>query len=968
MGSKARHLYKFGPFCLDAMNGVLLCNGEEVSPQLQPKAIDVLLVLIESCGDLVERDDLLQKVWPDTFVNSANLDTHIKQIRKALGDDPKEPRYVKTFPKRGHRFLGGYQFIAPVREVGRESSQIDQITAKIPSEGATTLGVKATDLEEKPSRPPANELEATGQLFTAGRAMRALWPTLDFKPEIGSYSADFTGRTWLLNELDEWLKLERRRVIVIVGEQGIGKSAIAAWLSKTRSEFVVGIHFCTNKKPSSLKPHDFVANLVAQFRVRVPGFADVIESRYPDIRYQFAGEAFRELIVEPMWRVAVPPEPRLLIIDSLDTAITHIGETILDVLIKHVEDLPPWLRIVATSKPDPPILSRIEHFRVFDLDAHQNDNRKDVGQYLRAQLERPSLIRRAGKADESILKRLDELVAGNFQCARVVQYHLEDGTLRFSDLNRLSPGLARVYSFLFKWRFRDKEEYRHTYEPLLQVLVAAREQLTISLLRQVCGEGAEVVCEHLRELEAYLDPRQDRETEFRQLHPTVTEWLTDARQSGPYFVEVRCGHERLATIGWSEFKRGVSEMSAYAVAHLPVHLANLGRWEDLLNLISSRELGLLSTWIDQGEGDVGLLCLEGVVKYLEGQNQLVEAAGFATQIAQIHSQRGSYKKAAHWLKYALHRTSCWRGRRERAIALHELGTLSLYRARYRQAETAYRSAFRLCTYGFPRYPNESAANLVALATVSLETFKLKRTIRLARRAIHKAQLGSDVQHLLAAVRLMAAAYRRLGKYNQANSDIESSITTSEAVRANLEKVRLLSLRGWVQIDEAILRQEPTTEAAASFHESLAEAERIKNYYGIMEAEFGLAWCAFGGHTGEVAADRLRRVGNLLPSQPYLGPRAGYLLGLAKVMHLDGDMEASSAKCQDAIDFCRRYQIFNWEAWALVELGTIHWDTGDPARAEATWREAFGVGSRISPAFVTLTQTTINSCRTNARAH
>jgi tetratricopeptide (TPR) repeat protein len=245
----------------------------------------------------------------------------------------------------------------------------------------------------------------------------------------------------------------------------------------------------------------------------------------------------------------------------------------------------------------------------------------------------------------------------------------------------------------------------------------------------------------------------------------------------------------------------------------------------------------------------------------------------------------------------------------------------------------------------------------------LETFQLKQAIRRGRRAIHKAELGKDVQHRLAAMRVMAAAYRRLGNYHPANVDIESLLATCEAVDAPLEKVRILLLRGWVQNDQAILRNEPPLAAAVSFRESLAEANRIQNYFGIMEAEFGLGWCALSGDTSEVAADRLERVGGLLPSQPYLGPRAGYLIGCAKVMRLNGDLDAALAKCEEALALCRQYYILNWEVWALVELGIIYWETGQHARAEATWREVLVVSSRISPAFQTLTQLSINSYRT-----
>ena len=100
--------YAFGPFRLDAAKRVLLREGDMVP--LPPKAVDVLLVLVESAGQLVEKSELLARVWPDTFVEEGNLSVNIFTLRKALGgDDDKddEDEYIKTVPKRGYVFVAG---------------------------------------------------------------------------------------------------------------------------------------------------------------------------------------------------------------------------------------------------------------------------------------------------------------------------------------------------------------------------------------------------------------------------------------------------------------------------------------------------------------------------------------------------------------------------------------------------------------------------------------------------------------------------------------------------------------------------------------------------------------------------------------------------------------------------------------------------------------------------------------------
>ena len=110
------HLYQFGPFCLDASERVLLRDGRLVP--LPPKAFSTLLALVLSSGHLVEKDSLMEKVWPDEFVEESNLAQHISMLRKALGETVEDTKYIETVPRRG------YRFVAPVSERRKEFAEV----------------------------------------------------------------------------------------------------------------------------------------------------------------------------------------------------------------------------------------------------------------------------------------------------------------------------------------------------------------------------------------------------------------------------------------------------------------------------------------------------------------------------------------------------------------------------------------------------------------------------------------------------------------------------------------------------------------------------------------------------------------------------------------------------------------------------------------------------------------------------
>lgn len=106
-GSGENKLYRFGPFLLDVRRRVLLRDNQVV--QLQPKAVDTLIALVEQHGQIISKDELINAVWPDTIVEEGNLTLNISAVRKALGDNSAAPSFIETFPKRGYRFLANVE-------------------------------------------------------------------------------------------------------------------------------------------------------------------------------------------------------------------------------------------------------------------------------------------------------------------------------------------------------------------------------------------------------------------------------------------------------------------------------------------------------------------------------------------------------------------------------------------------------------------------------------------------------------------------------------------------------------------------------------------------------------------------------------------------------------------------------------------------------------------------------------------
>lgn len=154
---------QFQSFRLDTVNHCLWHAEERVS--LAPKAFDVLRYLVEHPGRLVTQDEILEALWPETYVNPELIKKYILGIRKVLGDSPNKPVFIENFPKRG------YQFVAPVSDEG-----------------------------------------------SAGTPDQPLYP-----------SKKMVGRDTALDELDRYLNMAlegRRQLIFVTGEAGVGKTML----------------------------------------------------------------------------------------------------------------------------------------------------------------------------------------------------------------------------------------------------------------------------------------------------------------------------------------------------------------------------------------------------------------------------------------------------------------------------------------------------------------------------------------------------------------------------------------------------------------------------------------------------------------------------------------------------------------------------------------------------------------------
>jgi DNA-binding winged helix-turn-helix (wHTH) protein/tetratricopeptide (TPR) repeat protein len=149
---ESRSVYEFGSFRFDPLERLLLRDGKPV--QLAPKVFDTLRALIENSGRLVDKEELMSKLWPDTFVEEATLARNISDLRKALGESTGDQKFIETVPKRGYRFTADVKSI----ESGDVSVFVQRhIRSRIVVEEQFETDAGVTSIAVLPFRPISSE-------------------------------------------------------------------------------------------------------------------------------------------------------------------------------------------------------------------------------------------------------------------------------------------------------------------------------------------------------------------------------------------------------------------------------------------------------------------------------------------------------------------------------------------------------------------------------------------------------------------------------------------------------------------------------------------------------------------------------------------------------------------------------------------------------------------------------------------
>ena len=395
----------------------------------------------------------------------------------------------------------------------------------------------------------------------------------DFTDFIISSREEFTGRRWLIEEMEQALEHSDKWGVLLTGSPGSGKSAFLSHLlcSRTSSPVVHGRilahHFCMHFDKKTQDGVSFVRNLanmiarkISEYRQRVLDDQFARRVLYKDCS-QDPEWCFEYAILRPLKEIR--PQPRdswYILIDALNECFNEKAD-IVNILKTKARRLPKWLKLIVSSRNESTIVAGLEGLQRIELRSDSKENLEDINTYLTLKVfslkesvvERfkTSLpIRDNDSPTQIMVSNLAKKGEGNFQYVKVVLdlWLTSGGNINWETFPKT---LESTYQLYFERKYATPESFRSLRE-IFEVLVAAHTPLSIKEMHsmfQLHNPTVDLeydIMPKLRKVSLFLwhGPEGDR---IRIHHASLAEWLTsDANKGKVFCVKKQNGHKRLA--------------------------------------------------------------------------------------------------------------------------------------------------------------------------------------------------------------------------------------------------------------------------------------------------------------------------------------------------------------------------------------------------------------------------------------
>ena len=420
----------------------------------------------------------------------------------------------------------------------------------------------------------------------------------DFKGKIEVLSEKFLlgTRQWFFNILSRWFSDKESKVMILTAGPGIGKSVLAAKVCELyrQSGQLAGCHFCDYRNTNCAKASSILQSLASQMCDTVVGFREKLtEILEREHSRDSLSDANFLLLNQPLHSLG-RCEPMLIVVDALDETATGDKSEFLELISDEFLQLPKWIKILITSRPELPVRKKLEHFKPLEIRADSDWHMNDVQYFIRESL--PNVNR-------DIISKLIGECNGSFLYAYYMVTELKEMHVEGESIviDFVPKGISGFYSKQFERLKKGLQRFKpgilHSF---VNVVAASKAPLPIPILvkcMELSDEDYEIRSAIVNNLSEILPVYDDSLTAY---HKSLTDWLTldDGYEEHAFVANVVDGTKRLWNVceiiykgidslkSISNFEKSLEKM--FALENGGKYLVNIGSGTDFEWLVNTR--------------------------------------------------------------------------------------------------------------------------------------------------------------------------------------------------------------------------------------------------------------------------------------------------------------------------------------------------------------------------------------------
>ena len=369
-------------------------------------------------------------------------------------------------------------------------------------------------------------------------------------------------RQWFFDKLSSWFRDEESSVMILTAGPGVGKSVLSAKVCELyqKTGQLAANHFCDFRIGDCRDPHKILQSLASQMCDNVDGFHDELtEALSREHSRHSLQDAFRVLLNDPLHALD-RTEPMLIVVDALDETKTANKSDILNLISSEFSQLPKWIKIVVTSRPELEVRKKLEHLNPLEIRPDDNQHELDLEHFIRCSLDFNISYY------HNIIRSLMSKCEGSFLYAYYLVNDIKQKGLGIEpDVNNYNPkGISGFYEQQFERLKTDLQQYKQIAEVsifkiFVNVIAASETPLPFSILLKCMGlpnlefEIREKIIGLMSEILPVYD---DCLTVF---HKSLWDWLKlDGYKEHAYAADVADGEKRL----WGACKKVYTEIDS----------------------------------------------------------------------------------------------------------------------------------------------------------------------------------------------------------------------------------------------------------------------------------------------------------------------------------------------------------------------------------------------------------------------